>query len=755
MSRRYFWLANAALLLLYIWTLAEEARVTIRVAGGVCTAVFPERSLSIPCPGLDGGEVGLYLTASPPIPGVDFGPLDWLAPHTAWRSATFTPLSGDGPAVAVAVAADPPGWRRVLDEWRPTWEGAVIRWPVPLDGEYALTVTVRRPEDAAGILLLQPGGENGWLFVASGRERQGVWWHWENGRPAEPIAGIPWQKSFLAQTQSLLRRLLRAHQGALLLLLAGWLAAKGMSRLRFPSNQLFRRRFALSERAFMLAAALTALLVTGWIAWDVLDGIPHVQDSITYLFQAQTLARGRLWAPAPTFPRFFEQEFLLMRDGRWFGKYPPGYPLLLAVGVWLRRPWLVNPVLAALTVPLLYALGRELYGRASGRLAVALLLPSPFFLFMSGSMMAHAAELFWMGLFMWAWVRATKAVDGRRWAALAGAAWGMTFLTRQVTAVALGVTFAVLMAWRGRKWDSSIAVPQIATSFAFALPFILALFATQTAVTGRPFTDPRLLYWAYDRLGFGYDIGMGANAFHLTETGAGTVVDWYHDPTQPPRGHTPARGIYNTEQNWRALEITLFGWPPLFALAFVWLAFLLRRPSRADMALLLSAAALVMVYVFYWASGIMYGPRYYYAALPSFLLLTVRGIEAAGEWLNGRTADRHAITGLVALLVAGNLALNLPQQVTAHRGYNFISGEPLAQVERAIHGRGIVFVHNDEVNWWEYGCFFSGNTPWLDGRLLFARDLGEEENGRLLAFYPGYQAYQWRNGRLTGPMAGQ
>ncbi|MEZ4642579.1 MAG: hypothetical protein R3E31_07545 [Chloroflexota bacterium] len=35
-----FWLLNAALLLLYVWTLTETATVTVQVAAGQCTAVF-------------------------------------------------------------------------------------------------------------------------------------------------------------------------------------------------------------------------------------------------------------------------------------------------------------------------------------------------------------------------------------------------------------------------------------------------------------------------------------------------------------------------------------------------------------------------------------------------------------------------------------------------------------------------------------------------------------------------------------------
>ena len=33
-------------------------------------------------------------------------------------------------------------------------------------------------------------------------------------------------------------------------------------------------------------------------------------------------------------------------------------------------------------------------------------------------------------------------------------------------------------------------------------------------------------------------------------------------------------------------------------------------------------------YVAYWASGIAYGPRYFYAALPALVILTARGVTA-------------------------------------------------------------------------------------------------------------------------------
>jgi hypothetical protein len=236
-----------------------------------------------------------------------------------------------------------------------------MRWQTPIYGDYLVTAKLRRPEEQAGILLLEADGENGWAFITDPNSRRGVWWQWQNGEPGEPLAGIPYQKPFLAQGQSLLRRILRTHQGALLLLLAGWLLVKlgrGFRRLNpgflnaFPSPSSWQ----VSPRHYktaVLAIAFLLFVAAAYIATHVLERIPHVQDSITYLFQAQLLAKGKLWANVPAMPDFFAQEFLTVRNGRWSGQYPPGFPAVLAAGVLLGQPWLVNPILAALTMILL------------------------------------------------------------------------------------------------------------------------------------------------------------------------------------------------------------------------------------------------------------------------------------------------------------------------------------------------------------------------------------------------------------------
>jgi len=168
----------------------------------------------------------------------------------------------------------------------------------------------------------------------------------------------------------------------------------------------------------------------------VLERIPHVQDSIGYLFQAKTFAIGRLSAPLPPVPESFAHESLLMRNGAWFSTFPPGYPLLLALGVLAGAPWLVSPVAASLTLLLLFWLGRTLYGGATSLLAVALLLSSPFFLFISGSMMSHATGLLLttLGLLL---VARSVSSEATWLPLLAGVCLGWLTSSRQLTGLAV------------------------------------------------------------------------------------------------------------------------------------------------------------------------------------------------------------------------------------------------------------------------------------------------------------------------------
>src|SRR6478672_11181861 len=133
-----------------------------------------------------------------------------------------------------------------------------------------------------------------------------------------------------------------------------------------------------------------------------------------------------------------------MFNGRWFSKYPPGYPLLLVPALWAGLPWLVNALSAGVTLALVYMMGRRMYGLHVAVWAGLLGLLSPWIIFMSGSYMSHPTTMMWAALFAYALVRTTD--DGgqlsvvRRpssvaWPLLAGLSVGMAFITREWTAV--------------------------------------------------------------------------------------------------------------------------------------------------------------------------------------------------------------------------------------------------------------------------------------------------------------------------------
>jgi hypothetical protein len=229
------------------------------------------------------------------------------------------------------------------------------------------------------------------------------------------------------------------------------------------------------------------------------------------------------------------------------------------------------------------------------------------------------------------------------------------------------------------------------------------------------------LWWPWDRLGFGPDKGIG--------------------------GFGPLGGLYNSLRNVSELARHALGWPSIatFALAFV--PFVSRRASRWEWLWLGSWFSLMIGYFFWWADGVMFGPRFYHEAMPFFVLLTARGVVLLGEI--GRLPGRLLAAGLLASLVAIDVGVYLPSQLPQLRGYNYVSAAALQAVERAGVHNAVVFTDPGPVaEWWNYGMVFSANSPLLDTDVIYARDLGPA-NKELMALYPGRRFYKLYRTVLT------
>jgi 4-amino-4-deoxy-L-arabinose transferase-like glycosyltransferase len=514
--------------------------------------------------------------------------------------------------------------------------------------------------------------------------------------------------------------------------------------------------------ALILAFFLISLLGTAFVSRQVFEGIPHLEDEIAFQFQAQTLAGGRLWAPIPDHPEFFSRPFLIEHEGKWFGKYPPGHPAILALGELVGQPWLVNPLASSLTLVFLFLIGRKIYGARTGALACLLALVSPFFLLQSGTFLSHPTTVLLMTVFIYCFLRSLEP-RSRHFALLAGFALGAAFLCRQLTAVALVMPFVIYGLTRLPRNPGTELKRNGLIVLGF-LPFLVMLLAYNNVLTGNPIASPYELYWPYDKIGFG--------------PGAG-----------PSNGHTLVLGRLNTELNLTDLSTTLFGWPwrldlaPLgiAALAIVtrlamnlwhWLA---QKPDQEankpnanphqaetwDILLLASFVSIVLFHVLYWASGRMYGPRYYFEAMPALLLLSARGIiqlqdviarafAAIAKFLASpvpRQFKRWSallVTATIAALIVHSLTLYLPEQLRAYQGWYGITGEDVRLASRMDLEKTLVFIPRGD-SWTDRAPLLMLNEPTLDSSTIFAVDFGPTKNELLLSHYPDYRVLYWQD----------
>src|SRR5262245_55239985 len=139
------------------------------------------------------------------------------------------------------------------------------------------------------------------------------------------------------------------------------------------------------SNAKILILCLAVFALAGVVAWGVFDAMPHLEDEHANLYQADVFAAGRATVGVPHEPDSFFIPFVVNTvQGKRFGKYPPGYPLLLALGAAIGQPWLINALAASLGILAVYLLGRDLFDRDTGLLAAALGAVSPMFVLLAG-----------------------------------------------------------------------------------------------------------------------------------------------------------------------------------------------------------------------------------------------------------------------------------------------------------------------------------------------------------------------------------
>jgi hypothetical protein len=200
---------------------------------------------------------------------------------------------------------------------------------------------------------------------------------------------------------------------------------------------------------------------------------------------------------------------------------------------------------------------------------------------------------------------------------------------------------------------------------------------------------------------------------------------------------TPWQGIANMFHNLSALSKHLFEWPyPCLIFAIGAVVFVGRDKPRLRL-LGAGAASLAIAYVFFFFHQLALGPRFWLEAAPVLCVLTAEGIMAAPELIEGRFtkhgAGRQFVASVIAIGFLYAMIFNLPALTRAY-SRSFWNVTPkldqLVKTQTPAGSKALVFIEGDQ----NYGSGFVFNTPALDGRIIYARDMGEK-NKLLISQY--------------------
>lgn len=496
--------------------------------------------------------------------------------------------------------------------------------------------------------------------------------------------------------------------------------------------------------AFLLA--LAGCLASALVTQRVFEAIPHIEDEIAYVWQAKALNQGHLTVPSPPHQGSYMVPFVVDHNGERFGKYPPGWPAVLAIAIRMgMRAW-INPILAGLGVWLTYLLGKRLFSEFVGLLAAGLTVTSPFFLMNSGSLLSHPFGLVLGSLFALGWLESfwdgnrdnTTGIPARpkkQWGytIISALALGGLILTRPMTALAVSAPFGIhgmILLFRGDA-QRRIRVLVIGTT---AILFIGLYLLWQYSLTGNALLNPYTLWWPYDKVGFGPGYGR-------MEGGHSLNLAWLNTR------HSLRMGMYD-----------LFGWA---SFSWIFLPFGVWAARRNRKALLLGSisVSIVLLYMTYWIGSTLFGPRYYYESLFGLTILSAAGIAWLAGWplrpgesfvhyTSWRMFRPLLITLLLGVLVGINLTLYLPGRLGGMVGLYSIGRadqEPFLTPSAQSLTPALIIVHVPR--WMKYGALLDLEDPELTTPFIFAWSASPAVNASLANDFPDRTIYHYYPGQ--------
>jgi hypothetical protein len=459
-----------------------------------------------------------------------------------------------------------------------------------------------------------------------------------------------------------------------------------------------------------VAAYIVLVLAIVALNQIVLRDFPNSGDEYVYQYQARTLASGHWVNAAPKQEHSFESNYILFDDGRAYGVFPVGWPLALAAAIAIGIPiWLVNPLAGAATVFLVAYLASRLHSPRVGALAAAIVVVSPFFVFNAASYFSHTLCA---ALLLAAACIASREDRSPLWVPVTvGFFIGWAIVTRYFTGAICSTAIA---AWLFRPGHRNRLSPVLLALG--GLPWVLLLAVNNNVLNGNPL---------------------------LLTTFEGSVSHWFAGPfirhgADMTLGHLLRFVLWTPP-----LLLVLYG-------VYLWSAPPATRRGVLDWMLVIVATGF---YCYIERGGNQYGPRFYYEAFPFVVIFVAANVFHESTFAEKSLAGRR-LFALAAISVAVLPAVFAVHAWIEHRVVNERM-DPFERSASAHVAPAILFIKG------RVGTSRSmpaedltRNGTTYSGGVLFALDLGMEENCRTLTQYKGRSGfiYTWDEPSRSGSL---
>jgi len=482
-----------------------------------------------------------------------------------------------------------------------------------------------------------------------------------------------------------------------------------------PSKRVMAVFFSLSFILLLMVSFFLNGQDTDYIVSEALD-------SIAYFIQAKIFSTGHISVTSHELKEFFTTRFFI-NDGKFYSKYFPGWPLILSLGIVLRIPWGINPIVGFLTLFVVYLIGKEIYDKRTGLFAALLLVSTFSFYWFTPSYMSEPSALFFSSLFFYFMI---KTIKGRKNldSLLAGLSLGMTFLIRPYSVLTISLPTMTYFYFSSISEKRKSLIPFAIVILAF-LPWFLMGLAYNYCQTGSILVTPHQFYNSFDTIGFG-----------LRST----------DVSNKPHLYTLFDGLKNLSINLvnLNLETGLFLFLPLL---------FINNKSKWDILLIFIIVIIVVSYIFYFHRAV----RYYYPAWFAVVLLVARGMNLS-EITFSKLFPNINIKNLqyyfLVFMICSNICISISRDRILNRYERYKQfRDPFHIVKANNLSNAIIFLRTVPGMYQDIGRYVQ-NPLDFNGKVLFARDL-KEKNIELMDYYPEKEFYYYdfdfksKSGKLT------